>query len=71
MEFVWMVEQWKGDGVPPEFQGIFTSCSKAISVCKLDTFAVTRVRLDEEIPVETCSRPHCWYPLREAEPMEE
>ena len=67
MEFVWLVEQWKDDGLH-ELQGIFSSKEKAVDACALDTFCVTRVVLDEALPIETVQRTYCWYPLRGAEP---
>jgi hypothetical protein len=64
---LWLVEQWFPDKAQ-DFQGIFSTKERAIAACKLDTFAVTRVILDRELPIETVDREKCWYPLREPEP---
>lgn len=68
MEYIWLVEQWREEKEAPELQGIFSAKEKAVAACVLDTFCVTRVPLDEALPVETVPRVHCWYPLRESEP---
>lgn len=66
---VWLVFQFQGDSIAPDFQGVFSTKEKAIAACTMQTYCVCGPELlDHELPTEPGLFPKCWYPLLEPEP---
>jgi len=60
---VWTVNQYKiesADGIVIEFQGAFSSEKKAVKACRHDSYYVTEVTMNEELPDRSCACLPSW-----------
>lgn len=73
MKYIWLVNQFKGESTEGfrqfELQGAFSSKELAITACHSDQFCVSRLTIDEELPIETIENLNQWYPFNEPEPI--
>ena len=62
---VWIVGQYKSGEFPNivwEFQGVFSSRSKAVDACKNRNYFIGSTIMDEPLPDETCKLKDSCYP---------
>ena len=64
MGTLWICQQWKGEGKPCEFQGVFDSEQGAIDACVTDDLWIHPATINKRIAQETL-KPNGYYPRLE------